>query len=84
MSALEQSFRDVCAEHGLDTLSVHISRKEGMEWFTVYAHAGQFCASGSGDTIAQAVGNAIAGLHAKRGTAEPIALADEPLPELAA
>lgn len=84
MNALEQSFAALCVEHDLTSLSVGYT-PANTNRFAVYAHAEfRLCAQGIGTTIAQAVGNAIAGLHAKRGTAEPIALPDEPLPELAA
>jgi hypothetical protein len=84
MNALEQSFMDLCAKHNVDTVSVQFSKRIRDDWFSVYVHAGDLCAGGNGETIAVALGNAVTSMNAKRRTCSPIALADEPLTELAA
>lgn len=81
-TALEQSFADICTEYNLRCLSVQYSTKDDIgQWFTAYVHRGDQCASGTDDTIATAIGSAIAALEAKLKT-QAVALADEPLPEI--
>lgn len=86
MSALEQSLAALCAEHKLESLSITIFTPAdlGRSWFQVGAQwldlGRRHCGTGDRPTsIAQALGNAIADMHAKRGTADPVALADGPL-----
>lgn len=75
-TALEQSFRDLLAEHNLASLSIDCN----VRGFYSYAHGDGQCASGGGATIAEALSNSIAALHVKRLTTEPVALPDEALP----
>lgn len=80
MTQLEQSFAGICETHNLRCLSVQYTRRDDIgHWFTVYAHRGEHCATGTDDTIATAIGSAIAALEAKLKT-QAVALADEPLP----
>lgn len=79
MSALEQSFADLCRKHDLGNLSVTYSAEWG---FHAYAHgnAGQVGSSTSVRAgIPTCIGEAIRNLDAKRYPAEPVALADERL-----
>ena len=82
MSALEQSFRDICARHNLRAFSLHCSEDTSEDHrFYAYAHPAKVagCVSGNGPTIAGALADTLAKLS------KPILLADEALPvEIAA
>jgi hypothetical protein len=83
---LEQSFADICNEHGLHSLSVGFLKADHSPegWFTADVQrvdrADRLCGRGSSGTIADAVAEALADLSARF----PATLADEPLTELAA
>ena len=82
-TALEQSFRDICASHNLTCINVQWTRDnaEREGWFTSFVQAGDLCAGGSDDKLAEAISKAIAKLGESRRTT----LADEALSvELAA
>jgi hypothetical protein len=91
-TALEQSFLELCRKHDLTSLSVDLHyRPDGTHFFGCYAHGkdkhGQsFVGSCSvnRDTISGVIGEAVANLDSRRGKTEPIALADEALPEASA
>ena len=84
MSKLEQSFRDICEAHNVETINVQFTTKPGLQWFTTYVHADRLCTSGTADTIGAALGSALTEMAVKRGEATDVALADEALPELVA
>lgn len=86
MSALEQSFRDICEKHDLTVLSVSASRRtDGSSGFRATAHwdgfsrTGNACEFGYGDTIAEALAELFGAVTSAR-TPEGPTLADEPLP----
>lgn len=85
---LEQSFRTICEAHDLASLSVTLLHADHCPegWFNASAqrefNGQRICASGHSDSIAEAIGKAVAGLP--RGNPQPVPLADEALPELAA
>lgn len=81
-TALEQSFADVCEKHGLTCLGVNFHPTH-LTQYAVYAHAGPgLLGTFSADTLAAALGGALAELQARRSPSIP--LADEALPETVA
>lgn len=79
MSALEQSFRDICEKHDLRAIGITIHPAHN-DAFTVYVHANPgLCAGESRETLADALNASLALMAAKRGLLAG-ALADEPLP----
>jgi hypothetical protein len=84
MSALEQSFRNLCAEHDLTCIGITVFPAHEQA-FTAYFHAeNRLCASGTAGTLAEALGRAAMEMRVKRGDIPPVELANEALPELAA
>ena len=77
---LEQSFASICEEHDLKTLSITFHPEGSTRaFFNASAHWDHKCASGNSDTVAQAIGSAIAHMQAERGKAAPVALAEAAL-----
>ena len=83
MSALDQSFADLCEKHNLDCIGVNYHRGHEGTHFSIYVHSQQICASGIADDISAALSLAIASINEKRG-AKLAGFPDEALPELAA
>lgn len=86
MTNLEQSFADLIAEHDLiyASLAFHASSIcFTLQWSDVAQDHGRGISMEHGDTVAAALGKAVADMKAKRNLAEPIEFADEALPELA-
>ena len=83
MSALDQSFADLCEKHDLDCIGVNYHRGHEGTHFSIYAHHGKICASGIADDIGAALSIAIASMNEKRGAALE-GFPDEALPELSA
>lgn len=94
MTALEQSMKDFNAAHGLVHFSLSFSSYpadqygEGRSYFNASAQwldpskeHGRGIATGRGDTIAEAIANMVVVMVDRRGAN---ALADEPLPQVAA
>ena len=87
-SALEQSFADICEKHGLLNMGVTYHRPQYahdkphfavcVQWLDEGEDLGCGCSIEHGDTVAAAIGKAIACMLAERSKA--IAFADEPLP----
>lgn len=82
MSALEQSFADLCAKHDVHYVDVGINLKQrpaarfraSVQW-----DGDDGCASSNGATISEALTGAISAMLVKRGLRTD-ALADDPLP----
>ena len=87
MTNLEQSFVDLCAKYDLLNADITMHVGEVCRPFTASVQwdgaLGRGCTIGHGNTIAEALGDAIAQMVAKRNP-PPIELCDEALPELAA
>ena len=83
MSALDQSFADLCEKHDLDCIGVNYHRSHEGTHFSIYVHSGKICASGIADDIAAALSLAIASINEKRCN-QLEGFPDEALPELAA
>ena len=88
MTNLETSITDLCQKHRLLAFSLTYHAPPGPEFYSVslqWMHAGE--REGvvqNGDTIAEALGYAIAEMQAERRCAPPIALVTEALPEFVA
>jgi len=76
MSALEQSMRDICAKHGLASITVtchndsHLSLN--VQWYDPSQEYGRGCAMGDGETFSECLTDA---LH-KMAEQRPAELAD--------
>lgn len=85
---LERSFIELCDAHNVKHISLTAyapSDSIPEPWFSVTVQwTPHGCVIENGATIADALGKAIHNMKATRGLAEPVALADEPLPEPAA
>jgi len=85
MSALEQSFVDLCAKHDAHCVAVGIDLYQGppnARWQVCIQWGEDGCAIGNCGTLSEALTSAVSQMRIKRGlhTPEGPTLADEPLP----
>lgn len=83
MNALEQSFANICAKHGVHYIDVSLSllQDESARFCIFLQWTGEkACSMGHGATIEAALAASVADMHAKRGVSDA-AFADEPLIE---